>query len=180
MDTREALWSQALLAERRGDAVAYEAFLLDFAAILRRTLGWKGLGPGEVEDVVQEVLIAVHAKRRQWDAVRPLLPWLNAIVRYKTIDALRCLGRQRHGRVELTDEDWANLPTEAAPEPVDVERLLAVLPPAQQAAVRMVALEGATHREAAERLGTTEGAMRITFHRALKKLTAAWRQEDRT
>lgn len=175
-----------MLAERRGDAVAYEAFLRDFAASMRRiiTLHFRrmSLGTGEVEDVVQEVLIAVHAKRNQWDARRPLVPWLNAIARYKAVDAMRRLQRQTRGRVDLSDEEWSTLFVSTDPrhdrEAVDVEKLLSELPTGQQAALRAVALEGASHREAADRLGTTEGAVRVAFHRSLKKLMATAKQRN--
>lgn len=187
MDAREATWSEAMLAERRGDAVAYEAFLRDFAASMRRIITTHlrrlGLGTDEAEDVVQEVLIAVHSRRSQWDAARPLIPWLNAIARYKTIDAMRRLRRQARGRVDLSDAEWSAMfisgDTEHAHEAMDVERLVSKLPAGQQAAMRVIAIEGASHREAADRLGTTEGAVRVAFHRSLRKLMAVARQEDR-
>ncbi|QFR33788.1 sigma-70 family RNA polymerase sigma factor [Ancylobacter sp. TS-1] len=187
MDVREATWSEAMRAERRGDALAYEAFLRDFAASMRRVVTMQlrrlGFGPDEAEDVVQEVLIAVHSRRGQWDTARPLLPWLNAIARYKTIDALRRLHRQARGRVDLSDEEWSTMfvsgESERAREAMDVDRLIATLPAGQQAAVRAVAIEGVSHREAADRLGTTEGAVRVAFHRSLRKLMTAARQEDR-
>ena len=184
-NTREAIWTQAMLAERRGDAAAYEAFLRDFAAALRRVVAMRlhrlGLGVDETEDVVQEVLIAVHCKRDQWDAARPLLPWLNAIARFKTIDAMRRLKRQARGRLDLSDEEWAGLFTadDAGGErqAADVEKLILELPAAQQAMVRVIGVEGASYREAAERLGANEGSIRVAFHRALKKLTAAASRE---
>lgn len=176
-----------MLAERRGDAAAYEAFLRDFAASMRRIVAMQlrrlGFGTEEAEDVVQEVLIAVHARRGQWDANRPLMPWLNAIARYKTVDAMRRQHRQARGRVELSDDEWSTLfvagESERAGETMDVDRLLAALPAGQQAAVRAVAIEGISHREAADRLGTTEGAVRVAFHRSLKNLMAVARREDR-
>jgi len=175
-----------MLAERRGDAVAYESFLRDFAAVMRRIIATHlcrmGLGPDEAEDVVQEVLIAVHSRRSQWDAARPLIPWLNAIARYKTIDAMRRLRRQARGRVNLTEEEWSAMffsgDTGQAHEAMDVERLISELPAGQQAAVRAIAIEGTSHREAADRLGTTEDAVRVAFHRSLKRLMAMAQQED--
>ena len=176
-----------MLAERHGDAVAYEAFLRDFAASMRRIVTMHlrrlGLDTDEAEDVVQEVLIAVHSRRDQWDAARPLVPWLNAIARYKTIDAMRRLKRQTRGRVNLSDEEWSTMlaagDSRRDHDAIDLERLIAALPAGQQAAVRTVAIEGASHREAADRLGTSEGAIRVAFHRSLKKLMAVARQEDR-
>ena len=46
------------------------------------------------EDIVQDILLAVHLKRHTWDANAPFAPWLFAIARNKLIDALR---REQNG-----------------------------------------------------------------------------------
>ncbi|HYF56828.1 MAG TPA: sigma factor, partial [Salinarimonas sp.] len=82
-------------AARRGDAAAYERLLAVLAAAIRptvrRRLARMGLGTSETEDVVQEVLLAIHAKRHTWDEARPILPWVGAVARYKVVDAVRRL-----------------------------------------------------------------------------------------
>jgi RNA polymerase sigma factor (sigma-70 family) len=187
MDLREAEWRRAMLAERKGDAPAYRAFLVEFARCARGAVAanLRRLGQGalDVEDIVQEALVAVHIHRRQWDPSRPITPWLAAIVRYKTIDAVRRSGRARLGRVDLSEMDWLALPAADAPDPerplADVRQRLMVLPPAQQTAVRLIALEGASYRQAADRLQTTEGAIRVSFHRALRTLANLIHRETR-
>jgi RNA polymerase sigma factor (sigma-70 family) len=165
--------------ERLGDRVAYERLLQELAAYLRGIVSYWlrrwGLNPIESEDVVQEVLLAVHLRRSQWDPDRPLMPWLNAIARYKTIDAVRRLRQASRGRVDLSEEDWSALVAldeaqHAGMTARDIEQLIAALPPGQQAVVRAVGIGGASHKEAAAQLGIKEGAVRVAFHRALKKL----------
>ncbi|WFS03474.1 sigma-70 family RNA polymerase sigma factor [Rhizobium tumorigenes] len=168
-------------AERLGDGAAYEAFLRVFAVSLRQIvevqLRRMRFDVTEAEDVVQEVLIAVHARRDQWDPERPLLPWLNAITRYKIIDTSRRLRRHARGRIDLTEEEWSRMFTADRVDfelnRADVEKLIAELPRSEQAAVRAIGLEGASAEEAAMRLGSSEGAVRVAFHRSLKKLMAA-------
>ena len=41
-----------------------------------RSLGRLGVSPGDVEDVAQELFIAVHRKLFSYDASRPIRPWL--------------------------------------------------------------------------------------------------------
>ena len=53
------------------------------------------------EDIVQETLLAIHAKRHTWAVEAAVLPWVYAIARYKLIDAFRRRGR--HIEVELED-----------------------------------------------------------------------------
>jgi RNA polymerase sigma factor (sigma-70 family) len=181
MNTREQSWAEAMRAERKGERFIYEAFLREFAASLRRIVRTRlnrlGLSATETEDVVQEVLIAIHSKRDQWDPSRPLMPWLNAIARYKMIDAARRLRRDTRLRIELTDDEWLDLSGHSEIDPAhnaaDVERMIADLPAGQQSVVRAVGLDGDTPREAAKRLGMSEGAVRVAFHRSLKTLMVA-------
>jgi RNA polymerase sigma factor (sigma-70 family) len=181
MDTKERNWGDAMRAEREGEAKSYEFFLKDFAASLRRLIGIRlrqmQFSAAEAEDIVQEVLIAVHTRRDQWDSNRPLLPWLNAITRYKLIDACRRLRRDAAIRIELSDGDWASLSDFHALAShrnlTDAEKMISALPVGEQAAVRAIGLNGASAAEAAAQLGSSEGAVRVAFHRALKRLTSA-------
>ena len=181
MQEQESAWASAMRKERLGDRFAYEHFLQELAAYLRRVIRYRlrhaGLNSVEAEDVVQDVLVAVHSKRDQWDHSRPLLPWLNAIARYKIIDTARRLRKEGYGRVDLDDEQWSALPAfdQRAPEEsdVDVERLISELPPGQQSVVRAIGVNGVSPSEAAAKLGMNEGAVRVAFHRALKRLMAA-------
>ena len=44
-------------------------------------LAHAGLGAVESEDLVQEVLIAVHTRRHTYDPSQPFTPWLYGIAR---------------------------------------------------------------------------------------------------
>lgn len=171
-------WADALRRERAGDASGYEPFLRAYASwlrrVVRRRLADLGIDPREAEDIVQDVLMSVHARRDQWDEGRPLLPWLAAIARYRIIDALRRRRSERRVRIDLSDREWHALFEEArAPDATDrsgVERMVATLPPVEQAVVRRVGMEGLSAKEAARATGMREGAVRVAFHRGLARL----------
>jgi RNA polymerase sigma-70 factor (ECF subfamily) len=66
-----------------GDAYAYHAFLKELSAHLRDFLRRRLVKlPDEVEDVVQESLLAVHNQRHTYDAGQPLTAWVRAIAKY--------------------------------------------------------------------------------------------------
>lgn len=185
MEIREQRWAEAMRAGRRGDAAAYERLLGEIAqalrGMIRRRLVRAGFGGHETEDLVQEVLIGLHLKRHSWEEDRPFLPWLHAIARYKLTDACRRLRREALHRRDISDEQWSNL--FEAPEDdtdrglVDLERHMNSLPPGQRDVVNALAVEGASVKATAERLRTSEGAVRVTLHRALRRLASAARLE---
>lgn len=168
----EARWSDLMRAANGGDGAAYRLLLSELAPRLRQLaaagLRRAGAGNGDVEDVVQEVLLAVHLKRHTWDPEQPLTPWLNAITRHKVLDALR----RRRPSIDL---DTLGDVLAAAPEPDtteagDARRLVAALKGRQREVVEAVSLDGASIREAAQGLGMSEGAVRVALHRGIAAL----------
>ncbi|MBI5110650.1 MULTISPECIES: sigma-70 family RNA polymerase sigma factor [Rhodoplanes] len=167
-------WSDLMRLAIAGDSGAYERCLRDMTAVLRvgvrRAVTRAGLAAGEAEDIVQEILLAVHLKRHTWDTTRPIGPWLQAVARHKTIDAIR----RRGGRSGVPLDDVVETLPAPSEEPTiretELVRALDSLPPGERAAVTAIALDGASFAEAAVRLGTTEGALRVALHRGLARL----------
>ncbi|MBB3542382.1 MULTISPECIES: sigma-70 family RNA polymerase sigma factor [unclassified Rhizobium] len=181
--TREEEWAGWMRGALKGDTQAYHRFLAavtpHLRAMARRRCDQLGAPASEAEDVVQEVLLAVHLKRSSWDPSRPIGPWLSAIVRNKLIDSLRRRGRHVNVPVEdVIDTLEAEEQTDAM-DRLDASHLLARLRDPQRDIVRSISLEGAGVRETAERLKMTEGAVRVALHRALKSLAALYRSETR-
>ena len=162
-----------MLQSLAGDAAAYRMFLDELTArlrsYLRRRLG--GL-PDEVEDLLQELLLAVHNKRHTYDPKQPLTSWVQAIAHYKLVDLLRRRSR-RNALTDPLDEDdqvfatTANAATEAK---YDVEKLLRGLPDRQRLPILYVKIEGASVTDTAIRTGMSESAVKVGIHRGLKAL----------
>jgi RNA polymerase sigma-70 factor (ECF subfamily) len=180
---REEQWADWMRGAIKGDAQAYERFLVavtpHLRAMARKRCEQLGAPASEAEDVVQEVLLAVHLKRGTWDPARPIGPWLSIIVRNKLIDSLRRRGRRVNVPIEdVIDTLEAEQPADDL-EWQDVEHLLRQLKDPQQDIVRSISLQGKSIRETAERLKMNEGAVRVALHRALKSLAAFYRSEAR-
>jgi len=179
---RESEWADWMRDALDGDAQAYDRFLRavtpHLRAMAKRRCDRFGAPASEAEDILQEVLIAVHLKRGTWDPARPIGPWLSTIVRNKMIDSLRRRGR----RIDVPLEDvMATLEADdegaEVADRLDAETVLARLKDPQRDIVRSISLEGAGVRETAERLKMSEGAVRVALHRALKSLAALYRSE---
>ena len=181
MGSTEEAWSAAMRSERRGDATSYEWLLRDVSDRLRPSVRARvhqlGLPTSESEDILQEVLIGLHSMRRRWDASRPFLPWLHAILRYKLTDAVRRRAREQRVRVDLSAAEWDAIVDEATTQgnPLmggALEQALRALPAGQRHVVETVAIDGVSVRDTAAALRVSEGAIRMTMHRALKRLAA--------
>ena len=162
-----------MLAGLAGDAASHARLLAALAPRLRgffaRRLGGQ---TAEAEDLVQETLLAIHLKRGLYDGSQPLTPWVQAIARYKLIDAWRRTGGRRMESLDETDELLAEDVSEAAMARRDLDVLLDRLPKRQQALLRDVRIEGLSMAEAADRHGISVAAVKVGLHRSLKALQA--------
>lgn len=165
-------WGKLLAEANAGNARSYEQFLRAVTPVLRGIVRARGtaLGDAGCEDVVQEVLLAIHLKRHTWDQGSPVRPWLYAITRYKVADAFRSRGRS----IDLPIEDFVDdLPAEAGRDPTDnadMTKMIGMLDGRAAEIVRMIGLNGASAAETGKALSMTEGAVRVALHRALKAL----------
>ena len=129
------------------------------------------LPPDLREDVVQEILISIHAKRATWRQDKPILPWIYAIARHRLIDHMRKQKRTLNVDIALDDVvDFAAAPAEPQDLRHDLEKGIRGLNTQTEAVVRSMGIEGKNAKQAGEELGISENAARIAFHRGLKRL----------
>lgn len=173
-----ALWMRAA---NRGDQSAYRQCLAALLPLLRvaaaKALSRAGGRVADAEDIVQEVVLTIHVRRHTWDETARFLPWVFGIARHKIIDALRRRGR----RMEVPIDGFEDIFEAPAPRETlsdtDMARYLTRLAEGQRNIVMAISIEGLSIRDAAQRLGMTEGAARVTLHRGLKKLADLYRSE---
>jgi RNA polymerase sigma-70 factor, ECF subfamily len=172
-------WTVLMRSAISGDSAAYHRLLKAVTPVLRaaarRGLARAGQPVDQSEDIVQEVLLAVHLKRHTWDANAPFAPWLFAIARNKLIDWLRRRGR----RVFVNIDDFADsLPGDAAPETPaasEVAVQLQSLPARQREVLQSIAVDSSSIKDTAAKFAMSEGAVRVALHRGLASLTAKLR-----
>lgn len=162
-----------------GDGKAYarllDALLPRLRAFFRRRMAGR---EDDIEDLLQETLIALHTRRMTYDRARSFTGWLYAIARYKMIDHFRRQGRtvpiegleDSLSIASFEDEVGAGLDTEA---------LLATIPDKQARAIRATRIDGLSTAEAAEREGMGESDVKVSTHRGLKALAARVREAIR-
>jgi RNA polymerase sigma-70 factor (ECF subfamily) len=164
-------------AAQSGDTEAYIELLTRVTPLIRRIVKRRRgfLRPDTLEDLVQDVLLSIHAVRAT-DPARPFFPWLLAIIRNRLAD-----GARRHLRVaahEIVIDDLdvtfsaheANLSETEYGDPAALHRAIASLPAGQRQAIELLKLQGLSLKEAAATSGSTVGALKVASHRAVAAL----------
>ena len=164
-----ALWLRA----QSGDEAAYREALLQMASRLRGYLRRRmQSAPDDVEDLVQETLLALHLQRGTYDATLPVGAWVLAIARHKLVDLWRRRGRRDdlHESLDDVDEGLLLAVHEEGGVRRDLEKLLLELPQAQRVAIWLTKVDGLSVAEAAARTGASPSAIKVQVHRGLKRL----------
>ncbi|MGB5324288.1 MAG: sigma-70 family RNA polymerase sigma factor [Pseudomonadales bacterium] len=168
----ERRWSELMREAQQGDADAYTRLLTELSGAIARMLrGQFGDFPF-IEDCVQESLIAVHQARHTWHAGKAFKPWLNALVKHKTIDLLRKQNRHRQAAYDTTetgDEAAPAKPAAAIEDLLTGARLLAQLDKPNRDALLYTKLVGLSVEDTAVQLDTTPAAVKQRVRRAIAK-----------
>lgn len=175
LQAQEERLHSLLLLGLSGDAASHRQFLGALGSHLRAYFRKRLTHlPDDIEDLVQESLLAVHNQRHTYRASQPLTAWVHAIARHKLVDLLR----QRASR-EALQQPWddalellAASDDTAAESSRDLDQLLATLPDRHRLPIVHVKLHGLSVVEAARLTGMSESAIKIGVHRGLRALAA--------
>jgi RNA polymerase sigma-70 factor (ECF subfamily) len=175
-----------MAAAQAGDATAYATVLRACVGLAASVARRSGVRPAAVDDVVQDVLLAIHRALPTYDPGRPFLPWLRAIARRRAIDALRQHARQ--GGREMHDpgaylnhagpDDAADLAVGRQDEAARLRSAIAALPPSQRQAVELLGLQERSLAEAATQSGRSKVALKVNLHRGLRALRGRFGGRD--
>lgn len=160
-----------MVASLDGDEASYRALLMALVPILRGFFGRHVRIAADIEDLIQDTLIALDTRRGTYDRSRRFTTWLFAIARHKMIDHYRrsrttcSIDTVEHILISEGFEAQANAQ-------LDVERLLATLPPKQARAIRSTRLDGASVAEVSEAEQIGQSDVKVSVHRGLKALAA--------
>jgi RNA polymerase sigma factor (sigma-70 family) len=167
-------------AAQAGDATAYLDLLRALTPRIRQIIARRRAfaRAEDVEDLVQDVLLSLHAVRATYDPVRPFMPWLLAIVRNRLADGARRYARTAMREVPVDDsvtsaEPPANLSEETFDRVEALHHAVRALPAGQRQAIELLKLQGYTLREVASATGMTIGALKVATHRAMAALRKA-------
>ncbi|MGA7540489.1 MAG: sigma-70 family RNA polymerase sigma factor [Steroidobacteraceae bacterium] len=159
-----------------GDSRAYRELLGELSRYLRGYFK-RRIHHAEVEDLVQETLLAVHSKRHTYDRALPFTPWAYAVARYKLTDHYR-RNHAPHVPLEDAGELLARESSEESTVRTDLEKLLARLPTRQGSLIQDVKLQGFSVEEAARKRAAPGFLTRVHRHGASQGRRGEPRRDD--
>jgi RNA polymerase sigma factor (sigma-70 family) len=178
---KDRRFAALMQAAQAGDARAYVQLLQEIAPRLRRIVHGQRrfLKIEDIEDLVQDVLLSLHAVRATYDPQRPFMPWLLAIARNRLADGARRYARRAAREVQVENlpvtfsDDGTNTEREVYRDPQALRQAIQGLPRGQRAAIEMLKLREMSLKEAATASGISIGALKVSVHRALVSLRKA-------
>ncbi len=179
--TRDRRLAGLMKSAQDGDGSAYVALLKDITPWVRQMLRHRRrfLQPQDIEDLVQDVLLSLHAVRATYDPKRPFLPWLAAIAGNRLADGARRYARRAANEVAVENlpvtfaDEGAKMPMDAYGDPEALRHAIEALPPGQRQAVEMLKLRELSLKEAARESGMGVGALKVAVHRGIRALRKA-------
>ncbi len=166
--------SHLMARSQQGDKQAYTQLLTSLQSILQEYLYKRIFDPSSVDDVLQNILIAVDKAKATYTPSKPFYPWLYAIAQYKVIDYIRQQERKiaKETEFEPISETFCapetNKETEEAFELIHLA--LEKLPEKKRNIVTLLKIEGYSIEEVAEKTGISIANVKVTAHRAYKDM----------
>src|SRR5215510_72808 len=173
-------------AAQGGDTQAYVLWLKEITPRLRQIVRaqHRFLKIDDIEDLVQDILLSLHAVRSTYDPKRPFMPWLLAITRNRLADGVRRYARRE--ALEVLVDDWTVTFSDSAANSTstghihldELRHAIQALPAGQRTAIEILKLREMSLKDAAAACGMSIGALKVATHRAMNTLRKRLRDNE--
>ncbi|WP_417277933.1 sigma-70 family RNA polymerase sigma factor [Celeribacter sp.] len=169
--SQETLWMLAVRDQR--DKAAFSALFDHFAPRLKGFIMRSGMGGGQAEEVVQEVMLTVWRKADLFDPGRAQVSgWIYQIARNRQIDVIR---KENRPVPEELYEDQGSVPDASQvvgleQEATELRQALGRLKPDQREMIEKAYLGELTHQEIKSQTGLPLGTIKSRIRLGLERL----------
>ncbi|WP_019948689.1 RNA polymerase sigma factor [Hymenobacter aerophilus] len=160
----QLLLSACLTHDRQAQYRLYERYKTAMFSSALRILGSRDLA----QDALQDAFVQVFQQLQNFRQQSALGAWIKTIVVRRALLTLR-----QEQRMEVYDSDRHTEPLVAWHDSLTgeaLEKAIGELPDGYRATFCLIEVEGYSHREAAELLGTSEGTSKSQLHHAKRLL----------
>ncbi|MFN7729804.1 MAG: RNA polymerase sigma factor [Bdellovibrio sp.] len=169
----ESTYKQLMVLAQKGEAAAYGELLLELSSFLKNYLRKRIFNQNEIEEVVQEILMAVHKSLHTYQQEKSFMSWLLAIAEYKIVDYIRSF-KKHSEHVDFESIATFVATTSADPDlKIDIERAIDRLNVREKTVLTLLKIQGQAISEIAKELDLTEANVKVIAHRAYNNLKVA-------
>lgn len=177
-DEQDRQLSALMRKAQDGNQAAYASLLREVLPILKRVVQARlGFLPAtDREDLVQDILLSLHAARASYDPARPFQPWLMTIAHNRMVDQARRNSRRAANEVSVdeypthvADVD-AGAAADGYGDPEQLRQAIKALPKGQRSAIELLKLREMSLKEASQATGISISALKVSVHRAIRGL----------
>lgn len=162
--------SGLMRSSQEGDSSSYRKLLEESSEILRKALAVRIYDPNDREDVLQEILIAIHLSKHTFLPTKSFLPWLSSIAKYKIVDYIRRKERLKKREIIQSNEYLSKKEYSDFEEDIKerIEEILDKLSEKQRLIIRLLKLERLSIAETAKVMSMSPSAVKVAAHRIYK------------
>ncbi len=162
-------------AARAGSSGSFDALVRRHRARLRRAVRGVLRDPSEVDDVVQQAFLQAFTGLDGFEGTAPFSTWLTRIAMNEALMRARRSRRVERAAPQLVPYADAvpGTPEQEAASREAMERVEAAFPRLSvhhREVIQLTTLNELSHAAVAERLGVSEGAVKVRLHRAREAL----------
>lgn len=166
MSDNEITFKQHAKNAQTGDGTAYTKLLEGLNSFLKNYLRKRIFNQNEIDEVIQEILLAVHKSLHTYDTEKSFMGWFLAICEYKVIDYIRNL-KKHPSSFELDSiSHFFSTSNTNSDLKLDIEKAINSLSPKEKNIITLIKINGLSINEVADQLKLSEANVKVIAHRA--------------
>ncbi|WP_051999751.1 sigma-70 family RNA polymerase sigma factor [Leptospira vanthielii] len=173
MTQEKETYSRLMVEAQAGNSEAYHNLLSKISDILSGFLARRIYSFDDREDVLQEILIAIHRSRHTYLPTKPFHPWMYAIAKNILYKYYKKVNQQYSRFVEI---EMNQLVSNKEIQPNEKEKadkillLIQELPKKQRDIISMLKIQGLAVKEVSLKLRMSEANVRVIAHRGYQTI----------
>jgi RNA polymerase sigma-70 factor, ECF subfamily len=166
LSENETLFKQLIQKAQGGDGASYAELLQGLNSFLKNYLRKRIFDQNEIDEVTQEILLAVHKSLHTYDTKKSFMGWFLAIAEYKIVDYIRSL-KKRSNTLDLNSvASFFAVSNSDSDLKLDVERAINNLSSREKDVLTLIKVDGQSINAVAKQLNLTEANVKVIAHRA--------------
>ncbi len=175
------LLSRLMSDAQSGNADSYRILLHQISITLSKFLARRISSVDDREDVLQEILLAIHNSRHTYLPSKPFYPWMYAIAKNTLVKYYKKIHRQNANIIEAEINSLMNpekIESNEKDKSTEILNLIGELPGKQREIISMLKIRGLSIRDVAAKLNLSEANVKVIAHRGYHTLRKRVKNEN--